>query len=152
MIPDDVAAAAAKARAELSGRVLAVTLRSVGDPDIAEEATAEAFARAVARHGELRDPLAWIYRVAFRLAIDEVRREKRIGAPADRAQQPVEPVGLIDALRRLTPNQRAAVVLRHVGDLDVDEVAHRMGCSRATVRVHLYRARSKLRELLAEED
>ena len=43
MIPDDVAAAAAKARAELSGRVLAVTLRSVGDPDIAEEATAEAF-------------------------------------------------------------------------------------------------------------
>ena len=34
----------------------------------------------------------------------------------------------------------------------VDEVAHRMGCSRATVRVHLYRARSKLRELLSEED
>jgi len=27
-----------------------------------------------------------------------------------------------------------------------------MGCSRATVRVHLYRARSKLRELLSEED
>lgn len=139
-------------RAEADGVYRTLFAFTGGRADIAEEATAEAFARAVARSTELRDPLAWIYRVAFRLAIDEVRRERRIGAPVDRVEQPIEPVGLIDALRRLTPNQRAAVVLRHVGDLDVDEVAHRMGCSRATVRVHLYRARSRLRELLGEED
>ena len=139
-------------RAESDGVYRTMYAFTGGRADIAEEATAEAFARALARSDELRDPLAWIYRVAFRLAIDEVRREQRIGVPVDRAEQPAEPVGLIDALRRLTPNQRAAVVLRHVGDLNVDEVAHRMGCSRATVRVHLHRARSKLRELLGEED
>jgi RNA polymerase sigma-70 factor (ECF subfamily) len=123
-----------------------------GRADIAEEATAEAFARAIAQGDRLRDPLAWIYRVAFRVAIDEVRRERRQAAPAEGEVAAPELSGLIEALRALSPNQRAAVVLRHVGDLDPDEVAKRMGCSRATVRVHLYRARTRLRDLLREED
>jgi RNA polymerase sigma-70 factor (ECF subfamily) len=58
----------------------------------------------------------------------------------------------MDALRRLSPNQRAAVVLRYVVDLDVPEVAQRMGVSAPTVRVHLHRARGRLRELLGAED
>jgi RNA polymerase sigma-70 factor (ECF subfamily) len=124
-----------------------------GRADIAEEATAEAFARAVAQGDRLRDPLAWIYRVAFRVAIDEVRRERRLtSAPGEGQVGPPELSGLVDALRALSPNQRAAIVLRHIGDLDPDEVARRMGCSRATVRVHLHRARSRLRDLLREED
>jgi RNA polymerase sigma-70 factor (ECF subfamily) len=123
-----------------------------GRADIAEEATAEAFARAIAQGDRLRDPLAWIYRVAFRIAIDEVRRERHQAAPAEGEVAPPELSGLVEALRALSPNQRAAVVLRHVGDLDPDEVARRMGCSRATVRVHLYRARTRLRDLLREED
>jgi predicted RNA polymerase sigma factor len=39
-----------------------------GRRDVAEEAMAEAFARALARSGSIRDPVAWIYRTAFRLA------------------------------------------------------------------------------------
>ena len=138
-------------RAESDGVYRTLFAFTGGRADIAEEATAEAFARALAQGEPLRDPLAWIYRVAFRVAIDEVRRERRRAPEAEALVAPPELVGLIGALRRLTPNQRAAVVLRHVGDLDVDEVAKRIGCSRATVRVHLYRARSRLRELLAEE-
>jgi RNA polymerase sigma-70 factor (ECF subfamily) len=123
-----------------------------GRGDIAEEATAEAFARAVAGADEIRDPLAWIYRAAFRIAIDEIRRERRFATEVERSAPPPELVGLVEALRELTPNQRAAIVLRHVVDLDVAEVAHRMGCSSATVRVHLYRARARLRGLLGGED
>lgn len=119
---------------------------------MAEDATAEAFARALAHPEPLRDPVAWIYRVAFRVAIDEVRREGRQGPATDGEVAPAELVGLIDALRRLSPNQRAAVVLRHVDDLDIEEVAARMGVSRATVRVHLHRARGRLRELLGTEE
>jgi RNA polymerase sigma-70 factor (ECF subfamily) len=124
-----------------------------GRRDIAEEAMAEAFARALARSGTIRDPIAWIYRTAFRLANEELRAERRRGpAPAEEASPPPELSGLIDALRRLSPNQRAAIVLRHVLDLEIAEVAHRMGTAQPTVRVHLHRGRKKLRELLGAEE
>ena len=139
-------------RAESDGVYRTLFAFTGGRADVAEEATAEAFARAAARWTTLRDPVAWVYRVAFRVAVDEVRRERHLAPPADGQVAGPELAGLVDALRALTPNQRAAVVLRHVGDLDPDEVAKRMGCSRATVRVHLYRARTRLRDLLHEED
>jgi RNA polymerase sigma-70 factor (ECF subfamily) len=124
-----------------------------GRRDIAEEAMAEAFARALARSGTIRDPVAWIYRTAFRLANDELRAERRRGpAPSDAEAPPPELSGLIDALRRLSPNQRAAIVLRHVLDLDVSEVARRMGTAAPTVRVHIHRGRKRLRELLGAEE
>jgi DNA-directed RNA polymerase specialized sigma24 family protein len=44
------------------------------------------------------------------------------------------------------------VVLRHVLDLEVHEVAQRMGVAAPTVRVHLHRARGRLRELLGDEE
>ena len=114
---------------------------------------AEAFARAIARTGTIRDPVAWIYRTAFRLANEELRTERRRGpAPTDAETAPPELGGLIEALRRLSPNQRAAIVLRHVLDLDISEVAHRMGTAQPTVRVHLHRGRKRLRELLGAEE
>jgi RNA polymerase sigma-70 factor (ECF subfamily) len=123
-----------------------------GRADVAEDATAEAFARALAQGDRLRDPLAWVYRAAFRLAIDDLRREIREGGeppPATVAGPEPSPVG--DAIRRLSPNQ-GAVTLRYVLDLDVREVAHRMGIATPTVRVHLHRARARLRELLHDEE
>jgi len=122
---------------------------------IAEDATAEAFARAIAHEGQLRDPIAWIYRVAFRAATDEIRHERRSAASnieTDAVVAPPELGGVIEALRKLSPNQRAAVVLRHVLDLDVDDVAARMGIASPTVRVHLHRARRRLRALLGDEE
>jgi RNA polymerase sigma-70 factor (ECF subfamily) len=114
---------------------------------------AEAFARALARSGTIRDPMAWIYRTAFRLANEELRAERRRGpAPTEEGAPPTELSGLIEALRRLSPNQRAAIVLRHVLDLDIPEVAHRMGTATPTVRVHIHRGRKKLRELLGAEE
>lgn len=124
-----------------------------GRADVAEEATAEAFARALAQGPALRDPLAWIYRVAFRVAIDEIRRTAKQGRGEPTGEMsPPELDGLVEALRQLSPNQRAAVVLRFVMDLDTDEVAHRMGTATPTVRVHLHRARKRLRELLGAEE
>ncbi len=124
-----------------------------GRRDIAEEAMAEAFARALVRSNTIRDPIAWIYRTAFRLANEELRPERRRGpASTEAAIPPPELDGLIEALRRLSPNQRAAIVLRHVLDLDISEVAHRMGTAQPTVRVRLHRGRKRLRELLGTEE
>jgi RNA polymerase sigma-70 factor (ECF subfamily) len=90
--------------------------------------------------------------VAFNVANDELRRERRLTAPQDRAVPGPELEDLVAALRQLSPNQRAADVLRHVLDLDVREVAHRMGIAPPTVRVHLHRGRRRLRELLGTDE
>jgi RNA polymerase sigma-70 factor, ECF subfamily len=125
---------------------------SGGRRDVAEEATAEAFARAIAHAGGIREPLGWIYRTAFRVARAELKRERRPASEREREVDPPEVTGVIDALRKLSPNQRAAIVLRYEADLPVDEVARRMGTAQATVRVHLFRGRRRLRELLGDED
>ncbi len=74
-----IAQAAATARRELSGRILAATLRSVRDLDIAEEATADAFLLAL-QHWPTRgipDSVeAWLITAARRRAIDKVRQAK----------------------------------------------------------------------------
>lgn len=124
-----------------------------GRRDVAEEATAEAFARALAHSAGIRDPLPWIYRTAFRLAKEELQRERRpLVTPDVVVDVPAGTGEVIRALQRLSPNQRMAVILRHEADLSIDEVARRMGIAPATVRVHLFRARARLRQLLGSEE
>lgn len=127
---------------------------TAGRRDIAEEATAEAFARAIAHGDRIRDPLPWIYRTAFRVAQRELKRERRPSSEDVRARGNEAPglEHIVDALRQLSPNQRAAVVLRYEADLPVAEIARRMGIGAATVRVHLHRGRNRLRELLGAEE
>ncbi|MBK6871860.1 MAG: SigE family RNA polymerase sigma factor [Kineosporiaceae bacterium] len=59
---------------------------------------------------------------------------------------------LIQALRRLPPRQRAAVVLRYFEDLTETATAQVMGCSVGTVRAHTSRGVARLRELVTEPD
>ena len=59
---------------------------------------------------------------------------------------------VIEALGRLSPNQRLAVVLHDYADRSVAEVATTIGASRATVHVHLSKGRRRLRELLEDDD
>lgn len=59
--------------------------------------------------------------------------------------------GLLVALRRLSPAQRAAVYLHYQADRPVAEVATLLGMSVAAVKVHLFRGRQRLRSLLQED-
>ena len=56
---------------------------------------------------------------------------------------------LVAALGSLPPKMRAAVVLRHVHDLSVDDTAEALGCSVGTVKSQTSRGLEKLREVLA---
>jgi RNA polymerase sigma-70 factor (ECF subfamily) len=124
-----------------------------GRGDLAEEAVGEAFSRAAARAAELRDPVAWLYRVAFNVANDELRRERRaaIGV-SDAEQQPPELSEVLEALKRLPPRERAVMALFYVLDLPVREVGARLGIAAATVRVHLTRGRRHLAAFLGDEE
>ena len=59
-------------------------------------------------------------------------------------------LALGQALRRLTPRQRAVIVLRFYGDLPESEVAEILSCSVGTVRSQTYRALARLRALCPE--
>jgi RNA polymerase sigma factor (sigma-70 family) len=126
-----------------------------GRRHLAEDAVAEAFARALEHVEEIRTPLPWIYATAFRLAGRELKRERR---PAPEMPDPVPGVDpievreVLEALARLPLNQRAAVVLHDQEGMTAPEVARLLGMSPATVRVHLFRARKRLRAVLAAEE
>jgi RNA polymerase sigma factor (sigma-70 family) len=53
---------------------------------------------------------------------------------------------LVEAMATLSARQRTAVALRHVEDLDVRQIAERMGCAEGTARSHLSRGTERLRE------
>jgi len=126
-----------------------------GDPELASDAMAEAFAQALGRGSAVEAPDRWIWRAAFRIAAGELKDRQRVhvGASFDPAVDLPEPVtDLVRALRSLSPNQRAAAVLSLYADLPTDRVAGILGCSKATVRVHLSQARRRLRILLEDTD
>ncbi len=125
-----------------------------GDAEVANDAVAEAFVQALGRGDGLADPLAWIWRVAFRVAAGELKRrrriEDRIPDVADPAEQRANE--LVSLLRQLPDNQRAAIVLHYYADRPVRDVAAALGVTSATARVHLHRGRRRLMQLLEDVD
>jgi RNA polymerase sigma-70 factor (ECF subfamily) len=122
-----------------------------GRRDVAEDSVAEAFARAAEHFDRIREPVPWIYRTAFRIASRELQRERR--APPAMPDpvpglDPGEIQDVIGGLARLSPNQRASVLLHDLEGFTSLEVARLLGMSTATVRVHLFRGRRRMRELL----
>jgi RNA polymerase sigma-70 factor, ECF subfamily len=125
-----------------------------GDPEVTDDAIAEAFAQALARGDAIRDPAAWVWRVAFLAAGRE--RERR-GTLVELAETGIyelpEPISeVMQALGSLSPNQRLAVVMHDYGDRPTDEIAALIGASRQTVHSHLSKGRKRLRALLGDDD
>lgn len=126
---------------------------SGGRREIADDAVAEAFARLILHSERVRSPVPWLYRTAFRLAADELRRRARLSEPSDAETWDEPETGeLMGAMRKLSASQRAAVYLHYNADLPVREVARLMDTSSAAVKVHLHRGRNRLRALLGEEE
>jgi RNA polymerase sigma-70 factor, ECF subfamily len=123
-----------------------------GRKEITEEAVAEAFTRAMEHWRSIQDPRAWLFRVAFRIAAAELKRESRSQAAPEPAYEPDDLRPVLDALRLLPANQRAAMVLHYRIGMPVREVAVVLGVSVPTVKVHLHRGRNRLREIFKEED
>lgn len=125
-----------------------------GNEDVASDAVAEAFAQALRRGSDLRDPRSWIWRSAFRIAAGDLKRQSGLsGGPVPEGAFHDAHVDheLLDALQRLTPQQRAVIVLHYYADCSVREVARRTGINPLAVRAHLSRGRKRLRILLGDD-
>jgi RNA polymerase sigma-70 factor (ECF subfamily) len=146
--------AAERAFREQGPKLWRALLALTGDPDLASDAMAEAYAQLLGRGAAIEAHDRWVWRAAFRIAAGALK-ERRRAAVSDRVEsyEMPEPVlDLIRALARLSPNQRAVAVLRLYVDLPTKEVARILGIGQATVRVHLSQARRRLRVLLEESD
>jgi hypothetical protein len=84
-----------------------------GRRELADDVVAETFTRALERSGSIRSLEPYLYRVAFRLAAQELRRTPTVADVPDRAVEDPELSTLFDALRNLSPGQRAAVYLHY---------------------------------------
>ncbi len=125
-----------------------------GDREVASDAVAEAFAQAIGRESQLRDPQRWVWRAAFRIAAGELKDRGRFRPPdADRIYEMEEPPArLVAGVARLSPHQRAALILHYYAGYPTKEIAGILGSSAATVRVHLSQGRKRLRRILEEPD
>jgi RNA polymerase sigma-70 factor (ECF subfamily) len=129
-----------------------------GDREIASDAVAEAFAQAARRGDAIEDVGRWVWRAAFRIAgglLADRRRDSAGDSNVERRDAdtlPDEVVVLLDLLDRLTRDDRAVVVLAHVGGWSAGQIAELTGSTAGAVRVRLHRARRRLRRALEERD
>ena len=125
------------------------------DPEVASDAVAEAFMQLLGRGGAVRDPQAWVWRSAFKIARGILKERHLASGEVDMPDTIVTPVeaddDLLTALAALTPMQRAAIVLHHYAGYRASEVAAIVGSTAPAVRVHLSVGRRRLRSLLSEE-
>ncbi len=120
----------------------------------AEDLAQDTLARAFVTLGQMGEPpahpRAWLFRVASNLWIDRLRRSRREApleeageasvAPADRSAR--EAAGTL--LGQLAPQERAAVVLKDVFALSLEEIAEALSTTTGAVKAALHRGRGKL--------
>ncbi len=145
------------------GRVLAVLVGILGDFDLAEDATQEAFAIAAARwprDGIPRNPVGWLVTAARNRAVDRLRRERTLAAKTrllkepeaveldiDDAAIPDERLELIFTCCHpaLASEAQVALTLRTLGGLTTEEIARAFLVSPETMKRRLSRAKNKIK-------
>jgi RNA polymerase sigma-70 factor (ECF subfamily) len=147
--------------------IYAYLVRMLRDPELAADLTQDAFVKAYKAYDSLQKPenaRAWLYQIAHRVALDNLRRKKivrfvplvgeaRTTAPsAEHLAMDLRLSGELQAaLERIPERQRAALLLAELHDLTGLELAAALGVSHVAARALLTRARESLRQALAAE-
>ncbi len=141
-------------------RLIALAYRMLGERAAAEDVVQDVWLRwSGAAHQDIENPAAWLHRVTTRAAIDALRsarnrRETYIGpwlpeplvaetdqSGEDRFAMAQEcHLALLWAMERLTPEERAAFILRQVFDTEYSELADILNKSEAACRQLVSRA------------
>lgn len=134
---------------EHSAKMWRALLAYSGDPDVASDAVAEAFAQALRRDRAIRQVERWVWRAAFRIAAGEMKARRRVLPEVDLPTEDTEPTfDLGHALMHVSPKQRASLFLFYYAGYPPTEIAHMIGSTQSAVRVHLFRGRKRLAEIL----
>ena len=147
--------------------IYAYLARMLRDDELAADLTQETFVKAYRAYETLADhnrARAWLYQIAGRTALDELRRRKIVrfvpwtGESRGEASSAEDLVlrarlsaDLERAIMKIPPRQRQALVLAELHELSGLELAEAMGVSHVAARALLTRARESLRQALAVE-
>jgi len=157
-------------------RVFLLCQRMLADPDEADSATQDVFLKAFralqSREETIDDSAKWLTRIAVNSCLDRLRSKKwqfwrkRPDASDEELILTMAPAGgpdaedkayarqigkrLQEAMGRLSGRQRTVFGLRHFEDMSLDEIAGTLGLDVGTVKAHMARALSKLREELKD--
>lgn len=128
----------------------------------AEDLAQDTLARALVTLGtmirsEVENPRAWLFRVATNLYIDRTRRVREElvelpEAPAEPKDERATREAAGTLIAKLSPQERAAVVLKDAFDLELGDIASVLSTSVGAVKAALHRGRSKLSEPLNDDE
>lgn len=151
----------------LRGSLLRLTGSAEESEDVAQEAFVQAYLKLSSFQRSSRF-YTWIYRIAFNQAISKNRKRRpRVSLnavqeaggpePTTDTANPVEPTLrgeraelLHAAIAQLEDDHRQVIVLREFEEMDYQQIAELIDAPIGTVRSRLFRARTQLRELLAD--
>lgn len=120
--------------------------------DLVQDTLLRSFARLGSFHQEIANPRAYLLRVASNGWIDTIRRRttERAAAVDEGPRSSPAPETVRDAgstlLQRLAPRERAAVVLKDVFDMSLEETADVLSTTPGAVKAALHRGRGRLAE------
>jgi len=161
-------------------RVYNHCLRMTNDEAESYDLTQEVFLkvfRKIKNYEHTYSFYTWLYRITANCCIDHIRRKKRhiqgvsltnslsdepgeVGKNIDIPDDSFVPDAMMenreldqvlrDAIGQLSEKLRAIIILKEVEGFSYEEIAEVLGCSRGTVKSRLFRARERLKELLAD--
>ncbi len=160
-------------------RVFNHCLRMVRHEQESQDLTQEVFIkvyRSIRSYEHTYAFYTWLYRITVNCCIDHVRKKRRHaplvslspappGSPADSVRERALPderyvpeqqmlnrelnAVLQQAIAQLSPKLKEIIVAKEIWGLSYQEIAQNLNCSRGTVKSRLFRARERLKELLA---
>ena len=142
-------------------RVYAYAAYRLGDGPDAEDATNDAFERALryrdSYDSDKGEPVAWLIGIARR-CVDQILADRlpvgelpEVEAPVHVEEETVNRLELSRALRALSAQDRELVALRYGADLSARQIAELLGARTNTIEVALHRVLERLRRRLARE-
>ena len=155
--------------------IYALAYRLIGHDEDARDVCQDTFLRAFRALPGFKGQAkfsSWLYRIALNLCRDWIRRQRRtpiVPAPdgveltelrtSEPADEPMEDVlarrqlsqSVAKAMRMLSSDQRAALILKEYHGLTFQEIADLLGCPLSTVKTRLYQGLTVLRRELERE-
>lgn len=142
--------------------------------DLAQDGFLKAW-KSISRFRGQSSFYTWLYRILMNVTIDAMRRKQIEGGtefddqiglqniapgaptapksemePAERMSDKEIRLRIDEAIEKLSPEHRTAIVMREIDGLEYTEIAEQMGCSLGTVMSRLFYARKKLQALLKD--
>ena len=141
-----------------------------GNPEDAEEVAQDSFIKVFRSLKSFRFKSSfhtWLYRIVYNTAITRLRQKRtdilkiedfpvdavdflREGADEQYAEMEYKRALIRFALQKIDPDQRALISLHYWQELSIDEIASVSGLSHSNVKIRLFRARNRLKEIIKE--